>query len=416
VSRNDRRFGWRAAIAASLLIGVLSACTLQKQYGVPTHTVPVKGNCDTSRIDEVGAALPLSGPEAALGREYLTGVKLAVFHTNDTHGILSKHTCLELLYKNIDDNVHVGDRAVLDLVNSEIVTFLVAPFQSSVIKFTGSDLGQSGVPNTTFSSLNQTRVRNNYPMTFPTQPDSSVQATVLASYAHEQHWSAVAVAALSDPAGEQGLSEFKSDFARNGGSVVRSVMIPRTGEVNTSALSSLKEAKPQALVVIGDTLQVGKVLVARQQLGWSVPTLTTAVAADQAVVSKLSSAGKSGVFLLVPKAVVLPAKAKGPSDPSMISFVKQLKQYLHVSTLRGSIIPYAEAYDGTLMLAAAANSINSVAPANIQTYLENANYQGLLASYNYTSARHTGVAPRQLTVAPLDTLSDGFFHYTPPKD
>jgi ABC-type branched-subunit amino acid transport system substrate-binding protein len=80
VSRNDRRSGWRAAIAVALLIGILSACTLQKQYGVPTHTVPVKGNCDTSRIDEVGAALPLSGPERALGQQYLTGIKLAVFH------------------------------------------------------------------------------------------------------------------------------------------------------------------------------------------------------------------------------------------------------------------------------------------------------------------------------------------------
>jgi ABC-type branched-subunit amino acid transport system substrate-binding protein len=415
VSRNDRRSGWRAAIAVALLIGILSACTLQKQYGVPTHTVPVKGNCDTSRIDEVGAALPLSGPERALGQQYLTGIKLAVFHANDTRGILSKHVCLELLYKNIDDNIHIGDRAVLDLVNSEIVTFLVAPFQSSVIKFTGSDLGQSGVPNTTFSSLNQTRNRNNYPMTFPTQPDSSVQATVLASYARSQHWSTVAVAALSDPAGEQGLTEFKGDFTHDGGTVTGTVMIPRVGTLKASSLGVLQAGNPQALVVIGDTLQVGQALIARQQLNWSIPTLTTWVAADQAVVSQLAAAGKKGVFVLVPKAVVLPTNAKGPSDPSMVSFVKQLKKYLQVSSFSGSIIPYAEAYDGTLMLASAANSINSVSPANIQTYLENANYQGLLASYNYTSSRHTGVSPKQLTVAPLDTLSNGFFHYTPVK-
>ncbi len=414
MSRKDRRYRWRAVVAVCSLVALLSACTLQKHYGVSTHTLPVTGNCNTSRITEVGAALPLSGPEGMLGNQYLTGVKLAVSQTNNTHGILTKNNCLELLYKNTDDNVHVGDQAVLDLVNGEVVTFLIAPFQSSVIQFTGSDLGLSGIPNTTFSSLNETRVRNNYPMTFPTQPDSSVQASVLAAYANKQRWTTAAVASLGDPAGKQAAEEFKKDFAKHGGRVVGSVTIRPGRSFSASDLSPLQADKPQVLIVIGDTLRVGQPLIARQKLGWTVPTLATAYASDQAVVSKLTPEGKNGVFILVPDRVVLPAKAKGPSDPSMVGFLKRLKSFLHVSTLSGSIIPYAESYDGTMMLATAANSINSTAPANIQTYLENANYQGLLAAYNYTSTRHTGVSASELTLAALTTLSDGFFH-SPPK-
>jgi branched-chain amino acid transport system substrate-binding protein len=392
------------------MIVVLSACSVQKHYSVPTTALPVTGNCNTSRVDEIGAALPLTGPQAQLGTAYLDGVKLAVTHSNHSQGILMRHVCLELVYKDVGDNVHVGDRAVLDLVNGEVVTFLVAPFQSATIQFTGSDLGQAGIPNTTFSSLNQTRDRNNYPMTFPTAPSASVQASKLASYAKGQHWSKVAVVALDDPAGQEIQSEFKSDFAHDGGSVVGSTPIDPNKPFTSAQLDALRADNPQALVVVGDTAQVGQPLIARQSAGWTVPVVVTADGADQSVVTHLSSAGMSGVSVLVPQNVVLSPHEQEPTNWG--GFVTNLKSFLHVSTLRGSVIPYAQAYDGTMMLLFAANSINSVAPTNIQTYLENANYQGLLASYNFTSVEHTGVSAKDLTVANLDTLSNGFFHHT----
>jgi branched-chain amino acid transport system substrate-binding protein len=392
------------------MIFLLSACSVQKHYSVPTTAVPVTGNCDTSRVDEIGAALPLTGSQAQLGNTYMDGVKLAVSHTNHSQGILMKHTCLSLVYKDVGDNVHVGDRAVLDLVNGEVVTFLIAPFQSSVIQFTGSDLGQSGIPNTTFSSLNQTRDRNNYPMTFPTAPSASVQAAGLASYAKKQHWSKVAVVALDDPAGQEMQTEFKQDFAHDGRSIVGTSAIDPNKPFTSAKLDALRADNPQALVVVGDTAQVGQPLIARQATGWTVPVAVTADGADQSVVTHLGPAGTSGVSVLVPKNVVLSPNAQAPSNWG--NFVPSLKSFLHVSKLQGSVIPYAEAYDGTEMLLSAANSINSVAPANIQTYLENANYPGLLASYNFTSVEHTGVSENQLTVANLDSLSDGFFHNT----
>ena len=45
-----------------------------------------------------------------------------------------------------------------------------------------------------------------------------------------------------------------------------------------------------------------------------------------------------------------------------------------------------------------------------RTFIENANYQGILASYGYTSGGHDGVAPDQLKVVPLSSLSGGLFH------
>jgi hypothetical protein len=45
----------------------------------------------------------------------------------------------------------------------------------------------------------------------------------------------------------------------------------------------------------------------------------------------------------------------------------------------------------------------------VRTYLENANFQGLLASYAFTSDAHTGMGSEQLTVAAVNSLSDGLF-------
>jgi ABC-type branched-subunit amino acid transport system substrate-binding protein len=411
VNTKVRRHRWRAALAVCSLVGILSACSLQKQYGVPTHTVPVKGNCNTSRIEEIGAALPLSGTNGELGREYLDGIRLAVAQTNNTQGVTQKHACFELLYKDIGNNVHIGDRGVLDLVNSEVVQFLIAPFQSSVIQFTGSDLGLSGVPNTTASSLNAPHSqRNNYPYTFPTEASAEQQGLALASYAAKQNWRSVAVVKLGDPSGSEMFSSFKSAFENKGGNVVATATISTTKRFTASSLAPLRSAKPDALVVMGDTTQIGQALVARQQLAWTVPALSTENGADGSVVSQLTAAGKNGVAVLVPNRVVLPNSSGGASK----AFRNQVARYLGVSTLPGSIIPYAEGYDGVMMMASAANSINNTSPGNIQTYLENANYQGILAAYNYTSSFHSGLKASDLQVAQLDWLNNGLFQ-SPPK-
>src|SRR5581483_2656838 len=108
----------RPALLASLLLPVLLlACSPRQQSDVATTTVPIRGNCDTSRVVEVGATLPLSGSSATLAREYLTGLKLAIDHVNHHGGILDNHRCLELLYKNDRGDSATATRAISDLAD-----------------------------------------------------------------------------------------------------------------------------------------------------------------------------------------------------------------------------------------------------------------------------------------------------------
>ena len=65
------------------------------------------------------------------------------------------------------------------------------------------------------------------------------------------------------------------------------------------------------------------------------------------------------------------------------------------------------------MMGNAANGAMSVVATQVTTYLQNANYQGVLASYTYTSGAHTGISASDQSVVPLRGLSNGLLKPAP---
>jgi hypothetical protein len=59
------------------------------------------------------------------------------------------------------------------------------------------------------------------------------------------------------------------------------------------------------------------------------------------------------------------------------------------------------------MMGNAANGSTGVVAIDVQSFLQNANYQGVLASYTYTAGAHTGVSASNQTVVPLTSLANG---------
>ena len=404
---NTRRLRRRRLlnVAAVALVGAvaLSACSVRKQYGVSTTVYTPKGNCDSSRIVEIGAALDLSGPQAALGNEYLKGLKLAINQINHSNGVLKNHRCLELLYKNTEGNVNIADKAVLDLVNNEVVAFMVAPFSAAEVVKAGSDLGLAGVPTVSMSSLDSTTKPKPYPQLFPVTPPQSSLAQAAVKYARAQHWTSVAAVGENNEAGAEGVADFANDARRAGLTVTGTAH----GADVSGEMQSLQSGSPQGLYVAGDDLGVGPLLQARQSAGWTVPVVVGPEAAD----ANLASSGSStSVAVVVSSTLVVNGPNGTPSDPAMVAFLGQLQKAEGSAAFAGSIEPYTEAYDGIQLLAYVGTSINSIQAGDVRTFIENANYQGLLASYGYTSGGHTGVTSSQLSVVPLSSLSNGLFH------
>ena len=123
------------------------------------------------------------------------------------------------------------------------------------------------------------------------------------------------------------------------------------------------------------------------------------------------SAAANGVQVIVSKSLVVSRRVPG----SLHSFRARVLRALHESRLVGPITPYAQGYDALELFASAANGVNAYDPGSIRTFVENANFEGVLGTYDYTSSDHEGLAASQLTVVPLNSLSNGFYVAPAPK-
>jgi len=286
-----RRFVIAASSAALVLV---AACSPRPTSEVGTTIVDPRGTCDTSRVVEVGATLPLSGSSASLAKEYLAGLQLAVRHVNRGGGVLGSNRCLELAYKDDRGDPQIARRAVLDLVDHETVAFLVGPTLPSQIQAAGTGLARAGIPTGGLSSLDATFRPARYPWMFPLAASNQTLATAMAAYASSQGWSRVAV--VADPAAgwTERVHAFMAAAARRGITIAGPVIDPTRGN-EVAELAQLSPANPQALVLLDPTPDARRTLMARARLHWRVPVNAAPIATDASGLHAAGGTALAGV-------------------------------------------------------------------------------------------------------------------------
>jgi branched-chain amino acid transport system substrate-binding protein len=393
---------WRVlAIAMAGAAVALAGCQLPARLGQASQVVAVTGRCDSSAVVEVGAAVPLSGALAPVGQAELTGLELGVHQVNDGGGVLASHRCLELVYKDDESNAAVDDQALLDLVNQERVAMVVGPFLALNLAGDRAQLGSLGTTATTFSAVAAAFHPNGYPYTFPLGPSASVEGRVLAAFAGRQKWRRIAVLDSGSAASTEAAAAFASAAQRTHATVRRTAGAVDSGASARAALGTVRTSRPDVLVVFDDGSTLAPVLVARHELGWEVPVL----GASTADVPSLPPGDLAGVDMLEPSAL----SVAGGVPPSLASLRTKLRTALGGRALRGSLAPYGQGYDAIEMFANAVTGVNADDPGSLRTYLENANYQGVLGSYAYSAGLHGGFDGGDETVVPLGSLVDGVF-------
>jgi ABC-type branched-subunit amino acid transport system substrate-binding protein len=392
------------ALLGAVMIGaLLTGCNSASIAVASTTVVPPPPGCDASRIVVVGASLDLSGPGAELGHAYLTGLELGIAKANAANGVPPRNSCFELMFKDNRGSPAVDNQAILDLVNTEKAGVVVASFLGSS---TAGYLGQLGVLEISLSKLAVTFAPKSFPNAYPMTASMESQAFVIAKALKNDKVTSVALVVTNDAASRQGAAHFASLSSVDGLRITGRAMVSPSGRGALAAVSKLRGTHPDVLVVLDDAGAVASVLSTRRTLGWHVPVITGPTATYAQVLARIGGAATGGVSVVVPAGAV---GGRGPGSSGSFAFRKLLVTHLRTSSLRGSIIPYAETYDAITMLANAATGAMGITATDVTTFLQNANYQGVLAAYTYTAGAHTGISAADQTVVSLPTLSNGLF-------
>lgn len=386
---------------------VLTSCHSPPRLGVSTTVYPVEGHCDTSAVVEVGASLPLSGSDSVAGRAQLLGLELGVNRVNAAGGVLTAHRCLELLYKDNRSDPAVDNQALLDLVNKEKVSFVVGPFLALENPANRDHIGALGTAAASYSALAVTFKPSKFPNTFPVASSMADQAGVLVAAAKRQHLERIALVRSSSEVAAEGASAFRSAARSAGLTVSATTSVVDSRADASSALTDIRAGHPSAVVVFDSGSTLTPLLAARRSARSTLPVLASTQGADstQGRPAELSATALKGVQVLVSKSLVVSRHV----PVSLASFRARVLHTLRQARLGGPITPYAQGYDALDLFASSANGVNASDSASIRTFVENANFEGLLGTYDYTSSDHEGLAASQLTVAPLDSLSNGLY-------
>jgi ABC-type branched-subunit amino acid transport system substrate-binding protein len=400
VSRRPRD-AVRALVALAVVAVVLTGCHTAPRLGVATTVYRVEGNCDTSAVVEVGAALPLSGSDRAAGRAQLLGLELGVNRVNASGGVLATHRCLELLYKDDRSDPAVDNQALLDLVNQEKVSMLAGPFLAQEDPATNLDhVSALGTTAASFSGLAATFKPRGFPNTFPIGSSPADQARVLVASAKRQHLERVALVRSSSEVAAEGATAFRTDARSAGLTVSATTFVVDSAAVGRSAWSDFATGHPNAVVVFDGGSTLTSLLTSRRRAGSTLPVLASTQRNPA-----LPTADLHGVQVIVPKSLVVSRHIPG----NLASFRAAVLRSLHQNRLVGPITTYAQGYDALQLFASAANGVNASDAGSVRTFLENANFNGLLGTYDYTSSNHEGLAASQLTVVLLSSLSNGLY-------
>jgi branched-chain amino acid transport system substrate-binding protein len=341
---------YRLALTAALALAAAAAMPL------PAHAQVT-----------IGAAAPMTGPRANLGRYFKQGVDMAVAEINAAGGVLGKP--LSVVFEDDQaDNPNAAMNAVSRLQNARKVTVMLGPHFSvaqmaTQKSYCGSVLsvtGASGIPVTSSGCKTVMRIRAN----------DNVQALALVEYARSTlKLDKIGVISINDDFGKAGAARVVKAIEGAGLKPVRVETHNPEDKDFSAQLGRLRDAG--AAMVIMWTHDNEAALIVRQasQLGLNMK-FAGSTSLSQPVFVKL--AGDAGEGAISSSDFV-------PSNPDAMvqAFVKKYESL----TKTEAELYAATYYDGTHLIAKAINAAGSADPAKVREAFATIQHTGVLASY-----------------------------------
>jgi branched-chain amino acid transport system substrate-binding protein len=346
---------------ARLRAAVAAACAAAAAFLAATAAVPAQAQVT------IGAAAPLTGPRAQLGRYYKQGVELALVEINEAGGVLGKPLAVAF-EDDQGDNPNVAMNAVNRLMQVHKVPVILGPHYSvaqmatqkaycngNVVSITGA----SGIPVTNSGCKYVVRVRG----------DDAIQSKALVQFAaKELKADKIGVLYVNDDFGKTGAQRVAAAIEAQGLKPVAMETHNPQDKDFSAPLARLKAANAQVVVLWTHIAEAALVVRQARQMGLTMHFAGTAM--SQPTFLNLAEAMSEGVLSADDFVADNP-------DPNIQRFVRKYQAKYGAAPE----IWAAAYYDATHLAAKAVNAAGSADPQKIRAAFGSVQHTGVLASF-----------------------------------
>jgi len=315
----------------------------------------------------IGAAAPLTGPRANLGRYLKQGVELALDEINQNGGVLGKP--LQVVFEDDQaDNPNVAINAVNKLIKVHKVPAFVGPHFSVAQLATQkiycgnaiSVTGASGMPVT--SNQCSTVLRN--------RANDNLQAKALVEYALKHlEINRIGVLSINDDFGKAGAARVIEQIEAAGFKPVRVETHNPEDKDFSAQLGRLRDADAGLVIMWTHDNEAALIVRQARQLGLTMKFAGSTSLSQPVFVKLAADAGEGALSSsdFVP----------GNPDPAVQEFVKKYEARSKTETE----LYAATYYDATWLLAKAINQAGSTDPIKVRQAFATLSHKGVLADY-----------------------------------
>lgn len=323
------------------------------------------------QLVRMGAAAPLTGPQAHLGKDNEYGTRMAIEEAN-AKGIVigGKKIHFELISEDDQADPKTATVVAQKLLDDKVVG-VIGHLNSGTTIPAAKIYSDNDIPQISPSATAVTYTHQGFKTAFRVMANDAQQGHVLGEYA-VKHLHAVKLAVIDDrTAYGQGLAdEFIKAAKASGAQIVAHEYTSDKSVDFTAVLTAVKGAQPDLLFYAGMDAQAGP--MARQIKGLALNVLfMTADGSNTPEFIKLAAEAAEGAYASLPGVPLEKMPGGKAFEARFVAKYQPIQLYA----------PYC--FDAVNVMIAAMQKADSVEPAKYLRALAGINYQGVTANISF---------------------------------
>lgn len=361
----SRRAG--AASVAFALAALVTACGAPGSHAAAS-TSSSSAASGPLRLAEIDAQ---SGQLSSLGHWEHDGAQLAVDQINAAGGIDGRKVTLTVFDDQGDPTTGTN---LARKVSGDGYVAVIGPAESSVALAITPIMTSVKMPFMT-SGQAPDLAQTHSAFIFLDTPTSDTFDTTLAHYAQSRGWKSIAMISNNDAYGKGEHDTFLKQIQALGIKPVADQIVTPGQSDFTAALTSIRQARPQALFIGAEEVESGLIAKQARALGITATIIGGAPTSSPVFVTTAGTAAAEGAISSTPY-------LGNNSDAA----AQQFAAAYQAAFGQAAEVHGAKAYDGTEIVLKALQQTHGAGGQALADAIRSTHYQGLLGTYNFDSS------------------------------